>query len=411
MLHSASEDAIAAAPEDRRSRLLEEAAREFNARGIAGASFARIARRIGLTRAALYYYVRDRDELAEQCYRHTCEVMAADLAAASRSQGSGLERIVDFLRRTLNTDRAPSAVLSELDYFHGRARQDMIAAHAANVMTLRTLLRAGMADGSIRLCDDLVAAQVLIGTLAWVPLSMDWVEGTDSAYRRRTAEALTDLFVNGEVADRSWRFEPRVSISQFFAAPAGAFDRQAAQAAKIEALLMQASQLFNRRGIDGVSLDDVADQVGATKGVLYHYFRNKTDLVVRCYRRAFTLYERFVDAADAEQSAIDRAFTGTYLNIEAHVSGLSPLIQLVGVDALPAAARREMTKRARQLQQRFEAYGRQAHKDGQFRDIDFGTVAQLGAGAFEWLPKWLVPMPAGHIAREILSLFAYGLKA
>jgi AcrR family transcriptional regulator len=49
--------------------LLDEAAQEFNARGLAGASIGRIARAMGLTRAAVYYYVKDREDLAVQCYR------------------------------------------------------------------------------------------------------------------------------------------------------------------------------------------------------------------------------------------------------------------------------------------------------------------------------------------------------
>ena len=56
--------------------LLDVAAREFNARGIAGASIGRIAKAMGLTRAAVYYYVKDRDALAAQCYRRRLRDMA-----------------------------------------------------------------------------------------------------------------------------------------------------------------------------------------------------------------------------------------------------------------------------------------------------------------------------------------------
>jgi AcrR family transcriptional regulator len=313
----------------------------------------------------------------------------------------------------LDPDRPTRAVLSDLDCLAGKAKAEIENAHAQNVETLRALLRAGMTDGSIRASDDLVIAQVLIGTIAWVPLSPGWVEGTDTTFRERTIAALADLIVGGEVIDRTWHYQTQVDIARFFLPPAHAFDRQAAHAAKIETLLMRASQLFNRRGIDGVSLDDVAGQVGATKGVLYHYFRNKTDLVVSCMKRAFALYERFADAADAAPDGIGKAFTGTYLNIEAQVSGLSPLIQMVGVEALPAAARRDVTRRARQLQRRFEAFGEQARREGSFRDLDFDAVAQLGAGAFEWLPKWLpdTSLSREHVTREILDLFAHGLKA
>src|SRR5579864_8087533 len=55
--------------EGRRDALLEAAAAEFNARGISRASISRIAAAKGLTRAAVYYYVRDRDDLVFQAYR------------------------------------------------------------------------------------------------------------------------------------------------------------------------------------------------------------------------------------------------------------------------------------------------------------------------------------------------------
>jgi AcrR family transcriptional regulator len=406
--------ALASARESRRAQLLDEAAQEFNARGISGASFARIAGRMGLTRAALYYYVRDSDELIVQCYRRSCETMADDLENAAAAPGDGFEHIVAFVRLALDVERPPRAVLSELDHLEGRARNQITAAHRTNVERLRTMLKDGMRDGSIRMCDDEVVAQTLVGTIAWIPLSIDWVEGTDATYRSRTVASLIDVLANGQAADRETAFQPNVRIADFFSRPAGAFDREGSAAAKVEELLMRASQLFNHRGIEGVSLDDVAAEVGATKGVLYHYFRNKTDLVVRCYKRAFTLYERFADAAEAAGcNGLERAFTGMYLNIEAHLCGLSPLIQMVGVEALPAATRRDITHRARKLQRRFEGFGKQGLADGSFRDIDFDAVAQLGAGAFQWLPKW-VPTndtrATGAIAAETMALFAKGLK-
>ena len=259
----------------RHAALLAEAAQEFNARGIAGASVARIALRLGLTRAAIYYYVRDATDLAAQCYRRACGVMEADLAGAETAKGDALSRIVKFLRLSLDPARPAVAALSELDFFEGRTRSSIAAAHARNVARLRALVRAGIADGSIRPCDDEVIAQTLIGTITWIPLSVDWVEGTDKTYRARTVGALCDLIVNGGAADRHYRFTPPIDIAAFFPEPGNAFDRDAAAAAKIEQLLMTASQLFNRRGIDGTSLDDVTRALGATKGALYHYLEQQ----------------------------------------------------------------------------------------------------------------------------------------
>jgi AcrR family transcriptional regulator len=376
--------------EARREALLDEAAQEFNARGISGASVARIARRVGLTRAAVYYYFEDRHDLTVQCYARACEIMARDLAAAEAASGPGLERVLGFLRLALDPKRAPVAALSELDYLRGSAHAAIALAQRRNVERLRALVRSGVEDGTIRACDDEIVAQTLIGTVTWIPLSVEWVQGTDETYRARTAEALCDLVADGQAADRSFAFIPAVAIESFFPVPAAAFDRVGVSAAKVEQLLMTASQLFNRRGIDGTSLDDITEVLGATKGVLYHYLASKTDLVVRCYRRGFALYERFADAAErCGRTGLERGLIGLYLNVQAHASGLSPLIQMAGASALPAA-------------------------DGSFRRIDFDAVAQLGAGAFQWLPKWFRTddvRAAEKLGEEIVVLFIRGLRA
>jgi AcrR family transcriptional regulator len=406
--------AQANAREARRAALFEEAAAEFNAHGIAGASLSRIARRLGLTRAALYYYVSDRDDLAAQCYRRTCEIMASDLAAVSAEKGKGLDKVAAFLRRALDPERPVAAVLSELDHLAGKARDAVAEAHARNVEALRSLVRSGIAEGSIRACDDEIVAHTLIGIVFWIPLSVDWVEGTDATYRARTRDMAVDFVLNGEAADPDYDYVPPVGIESFFPAPANVFDRKATGAAKIDQILMTASQMFNRRGIDGTSLDDITGALGATKGAFYHYFKNKNDLVVRCYRRAFALYERFADASEAYgKTALDRSLTGVYLNAQAQASGLAPLIQMAGASALPPAVRREITRRARALQRRFESFGRQGLGDGSFRAIDFDAMAQLGAGAFEWLPKWFDlsdPRAKSVLARELTTLFIRGLR-
>jgi len=399
----------------KQARLLEAAAQEFNARGISGASIARIARTLGLTRAAVYYYVKDRDDLAARCYRQTCAAMAADLDAASAGRANGLDRILAFLRRSLDPSRAPLAALSELDYFGSRVRGEIAAAQARNVDGLRGMIRDGIADGSIRACDDEIIAQTLIGTIAWIPLSVDWVEGTDATYRARTAAALADMIVNGQAADPNFEFAPHVRIESFFPPAPQAFDRRGNADAKIEQVLMTASRLFNRRGIDGTSIDDVMAELGATKGALYHYFENKTDLVVRCHKRGFVLYERFADAAEEfGRCGLERGLIGLYLNIQAQARELSPLIHMVGANALPAPSRRDVTRRARALQKRFRAFGAQGVADGSNRALDFDAVAQLGAGAFEWLPKWFRsddPRSGAMLAREITTLFIRGLRA
>src|SRR5687768_2202532 len=60
----------------RENALLDAAAAEFNLYGVSGASLPRIAKAIGLTRAALYYYFKSREDLAYRCYLRACGITA-----------------------------------------------------------------------------------------------------------------------------------------------------------------------------------------------------------------------------------------------------------------------------------------------------------------------------------------------
>jgi AcrR family transcriptional regulator len=411
-----AKDEASAAPhkEARRVAVLEAAARRLNAAGASGASFAGIARDLGLTRAALYYYVADRQDLVLQCYRRSCAVMADDLAAATAAPGSGLDRLAAYIRGALDPEREPPAVLSELDYLAGEACEEIAASHGANVAALRALIGAGVADGSIRPCDDEAVAQAIVGVISWVPLSLEWVEGAGSAYRPRMVEAVSQLISDGYATDPGFVFVPPVSIEAFFPPAPKPFDRAAQAEAKVEQLLMTASQIINRRGVDGASLDDITGALGATKGAFYHYLKNKTDLVVRCYRRAMRLNEAFAEASGRlGRTGLEKGLIGMYLNTQAQASGLAPMTQLVGAEALPPAFRREMRRRSRALHQQFTAYGLEGLADGSNRDVDLDAVALLGAGFFEWLPKWFDPADpraSGALADEYCRLSIAGLR-
>lgn len=43
-----------------------------------------------------------------------------------------------------------------------------------------------------------------------------------------------------------------------------------------------AAKLFAKRGVGSVSLRDIADELGISKGTLHYYFKTKEDLICSC---------------------------------------------------------------------------------------------------------------------------------
>ncbi|HEY0596022.1 TetR/AcrR family transcriptional regulator [Sphingopyxis sp.] len=401
----------------RRDRLLDEAARQLNARGISGTSLADIASGLGLTRAALYYYADDRQDLVFQCYRRACEALGRDLATAAQAEGSALDRIAIFVTRSLDPDRVEEAVLSEVAYLDDEQRATIEALAAGNLARLVDLIEAGRQDGAIRPCDAQIVARALVGIVSWVPLAPRWSGDDPVTMRPRICAAAIDLIRNGICATPPpLGALPWIDIAVLRGERGNPFDRGDAAAAKREELLRTASRLFNRKGIDATSLDEIGAALGATKGVIYHYLTDKPDLVAQCYRRAFALGDRVISAIEAfDGDGFARAVAGFRLLVEMNARAeFSPLVPLAGIDALEPAARDEIVALARRSEDIFPTYVAAGIADGTIRAVDVTGIAVALAGAFGWIPKWFDgedDMMVNRISDEFAALYAHGLSA
>jgi AcrR family transcriptional regulator len=147
----------------KRDAVLAEAALQFNAKGISGTALNDIAGKLELTRAALYYYVDDRDDLVFQTYLRSCEITADDLEAAHESGRNGLQRVLDYVEGALDAERTPAAVLSEVTYLTGSPRAMVEKAQRRNMDALQRFVAEGISDKSIRACDPYLVAQTVTG--------------------------------------------------------------------------------------------------------------------------------------------------------------------------------------------------------------------------------------------------------
>ncbi|MBP7648689.1 MAG: TetR family transcriptional regulator [Phenylobacterium sp.] len=398
----------------RRDLLLDEAARRINAQGAGAIVLNDIAEQVGLSRNALYYYVADRADLVFRTYLRACETMTDDLVTAHEQGQTPAERLALFIRTSLALERPSQAVLSDIDFLPEPQRGLIREHHRRNVAHLQAMIAEGVASGAFRPCETEVAAQALIGMLSWARLSAGWLGYRDGrAARKRMIAAISELVLGGFGAGpETGRCE--IDVETLTARPFNAFDRRQTNEIKITQLIAAASRLFNRRGIGGTSLDEISAAVGATKGAVYHYFDDKADLVVRCYRRAFDLYDVFMDTAVATgKTGFERALICLHLNVQAQAGPLSPLMLQPGRTALPAEEVARFSQSSRKLRMTSTRSLKQGVADGSCRACDATFAAEVAAGIFLWLPKWLpegYPLTPVRIADEITNLFALGLE-
>jgi AcrR family transcriptional regulator len=399
----------------RHEQVLDEAARQLNQKGVLLTSLAEIAAKLGVTRGAMYHYVADREDLVFQCYRRAAEIIARHLREAERSGGNSAQILANFIDRMLDPAEPEIAARAEIAMMNQAQRDTIQGLYDGLAARLAHLLETGHRQGVLRACDIEVNARVILSLVTWAPLAKPWAStlesmGTDRLRAAVMATVFEGLSTRPQLPD----YRP-LDLSALAPQAVSAFDRDAATAAKREALLRVASRSFNRKGIDATSLDEIAAQLGTTKRTFHHHIGSKQDVVSACYERAFRIFlfikDRMLEYSgtrlEALSSSMD-ALSRAYPNEE-----LNPLSPLVGHGALSPEGQARFVLRSDELAKAYHELMRQGAQDGSMKEVDVQARALMLPGLLSWLVKDDVPtdpVQQQHIAREIANLVAVGLS-
>lgn len=150
-----------------------QATRLFAERGFSGTSFQDIADAVGLTRPALYHYVRSKDELLAKLVAEITQDAAVDIETVAHREDLGaaeklVEIMVDLVRRQgEHADRFRLLVRSEADLPEEIAATQA-AGRRAVLAALAGVIEDGVAEGVFRPVEPRIAALGLLGTANWV---------------------------------------------------------------------------------------------------------------------------------------------------------------------------------------------------------------------------------------------------
>ena len=274
----------------KRARVLETAAKTLNRFGVSYASLPNVAEQLGISRAALYYYFDDQEDLVFQSYQRSCEILADNLDQAASAEGGAMAMIERFIDGILGPDTPEIASLSDLAYLSEERRGIVLSRLRGIKDTLAGILEDGAREGTLRPCASGIVAACILGLVSWPPVARFW-RSSETLTHRDMVDAIKSLLREGIAADRTKPIEFRtIDIDRPTLAVDHIFDSAAMAAAKQESLLAAASWLFNLKGVDATSLDEVAMRLGVTKKVIYHNLGDKETLVAECYRRSFRFY-------------------------------------------------------------------------------------------------------------------------
>jgi AcrR family transcriptional regulator len=183
----------------------------------------------------------------------------------------------------------------------------------------------------------------------------------------------------------------------------------------LESLLRVAVGLFNERGYDGTSMEDLARKLGITKSAIYHHVPSKEELLKLAVNRALDGLFALVDELDrVDGRAVDRLEHLVRGSVAVLVDRLPFVTLLLRVRGNTKVERQALIRR-REFDRIVAELVTEAAADGDLRaDIDPATAARLLFGMVNSLVEWY--RPQGHIggadlADAVATMAFDGLRA
>lgn len=148
-----------------RAAFLTAATTLINELGYRGASVQRIASELNVTKGSFYHHLDAKDELVTECYRRSLDTIAGAQARAHDVGGSQWDMLSSVIATLLDAQFAAGGPLLRTTALSGlplRDRQVMIDRSNRIARRFAGMISDGIAEGSIRPVDPLVASQALM---------------------------------------------------------------------------------------------------------------------------------------------------------------------------------------------------------------------------------------------------------
>ena len=191
--------------------------------------------------------------------------------------------------------------------------------------------------------------------------------------------------------------------------------RHAGYEGQREMILAQAAALFARGGYPGTSMNQVAQACGLSKATLYHYYRDKYELLVNIAEGHVTRLQGIVGAALAEEStpagqmrALIRRLVEEYANAQNAHRVLTEDVKFLAEDD-----RERILGKEREVVAAFARVVAALRPD--LKEAALGKpLTMLLFGMVNWMFTWMKPQGAlayDDMAPVVADLFLGGLQA
>jgi len=153
-------------------------------------------------------------------------------------------------------------------------------------------------------------------------------------------------------------------------------------------ILRTAAQLFSTHGYEATSLDMIAEQLAMHKATLYHYIRNKEEVLYQCLVKSFEDLDAVTaQCQDARLTALARLRMFAHALAKSQNSEFGRCMLLVGARPLDLRSKEILDFKTR-LDTTVRELVAEGVARGELLPCDPALVSALYFGALNWVPHW-----------------------
>ena len=261
-------------PKDRKAQIARASAEGFSELGYYGVSMETIAKRVGISAAALYRHYSSKYELFRDAVLNLGQQLVDCTEFADEADGDAeltLRRLVAALIDTAMANRESGGLYRwEGRYLRGDDQATLNAQMRSVHHRIQRPLMAIRPDLTSRQRWTLsTAALSVIGSI------VDHRAKLPAIQVRALLADLAEAVLAAELPDAgNAATEARPAVTSVAETP------------KYEALLNESMRLFNLKGYRDTTMEDIAVAVGMPASGIYRYFSGKSDILAAAFRRA-----------------------------------------------------------------------------------------------------------------------------
>jgi AcrR family transcriptional regulator len=150
-----------------------------------------------MTKGALYYYFRDKEDILYACHDYSLSLVLENLAQVEASEASNEEKLRELIKAHVNVmldALQGSAMALDFNALSAPLLENIVSKRDAFERGMRKLIADGMAEGTFAKGDEKLAAFMILGAINWVT---KWYREGGRFDGDVIGETYADTFING----------------------------------------------------------------------------------------------------------------------------------------------------------------------------------------------------------------------